>query len=73
MLVSDENLMTYGDDKVKNRHFQQSRRHNSMINGSTLPVFELIRAFIPSLLICKFQEDMIKTEGAMVMTSIFPL
>ena len=33
----------------------------------TSPVFELIRVFISSI-----SEDMIKTEGAMVMTSIFP-
>ena len=44
-----------------------------MIDRSTSLVFELIRAFIPSLLICEFQEIMIKTEGAMVMISIFPI
>ena len=44
-----------------------------MIDISTSQVFELIRAFIPSLIICKFQEDMIKIEGAMLITSIFPL
>ena len=32
------------------------------VNRLTWPVFKLIRAFIPSLLICKFQEDLIKTE-----------
>ena len=37
---------------------------------STSPVFELIRAFITSLLIYKFQEDMIKINGATVKTSI---
>ena len=36
-----------------------------MIDGSSSPVFELLRAFIPSLLIYKFQEYMIKTERAM--------
>ena len=29
---------------------------------------EFIRAFIPDLHICKFQDDPIKTEGPMVMT-----
>ena len=40
----------------------------SVIDRSTSLIFEFIRAFIPSLTICKFQEDMIKIEGA-----IFPL
>ena len=40
-----------------------------MIKRPTSPVFELIRAFIPSLLICKFQEDLIKTEEVMQMTT----
>ena len=39
-----------------------------MINMQTSPVFKLITAFIPSLLICKFWEDMIKTEGLMLMS-----
>ena len=37
------------------------------INSPKSPVFELIRAFIPDLHICKFKEDPIKTEGLMVM------
>ena len=41
-----------------------------MINGSTWPVFELIQAFIPNLLIWKFHKDPIKNEGVMLMTSI---
>ena len=53
--------MTYGDDKVKDRHFQQSRGHNFMTDRLTSPVFELIVAFIPDLRIPKFQEDLIKT------------
>ena len=36
---------------------------NTVIN-----IAEFIRAFIPDLHICKFQEDPIKTEGLMVMT-----
>ena len=38
------------------------------VNRLTWPVFKLIQAFIPSLLICKVQEDLIKTEWVMLMT-----
>ena len=44
-----------------------------MIDKWTPLVFKLIQAFILTLPLCNFQEDVIKTEGAMVMTSIFPL
>ena len=35
---------------------------------STWPIFELTQAFIPNLLICKFQEHPIITKGLMLMT-----
>ena len=66
--------MSYSDDKVKQKFFQQSRGPNSKINHDPiLPVFELVQDFIHIHLICKFQEHPIETEGAMVMTNIFPL
>ena len=52
---------------------QQSRGRNSQINDPIWPGFELIRDFIHTQLICKFQEHPIKTEGVIVMTNIFPL
>lgn len=48
--------------------FSDKKGHNSMINMRTSSVFELIRAFIPRLLLCKFQEDLIKTKGLVLMT-----
>ena len=38
------------------------------VQGTVINIPELIRAFIPDLHICKFQEDPVKTEGFMVMT-----
>ena len=40
---------------------------NSLIN-TVINIPEVIRAFIPDLHICKFQEEPIKTVGLMVMT-----
>ena len=50
---SHQNWRTYGDDKVRNRHFQQSRGHNFMTDRFTSPVFALIVAFIPDLQVRK--------------------
>ena len=49
-----------------NRLFQQSRGCNS--NDPIWPVFILVRDFIHVLLICKFQEHLIKTEWLILMT-----
>ena len=69
----DENLMSYADDKIKQRLFQQSRGRNYKTNDPIWPVFELIRDFIHIHLIAKFQKHLIKIEGLMVMTITFPL
>ena len=50
------------------RLFQQPRGCNSKINDPIWPDFKLIRDFIHVHLICKFQEDLIKTEWVMLMT-----
>ena len=63
-----QNSMTYVDDKVKQRPFQQSRECNSKINDPIWPVFDLFRYFMHVHLICKFQEHPIKTEWVTLMT-----
>ena len=65
---SDLNWMSYADEKVKQRLFQQSRVCNCKIKDPIWPGFELIRGFIYVHLICKFQEYPIKTEQVMLMT-----
>ena len=62
--------MSYADDKVKQIQFQQSRGCNSKINDPIWPILEFIQDFIHVHLVCKFQEDLIKTEQVMLMTSI---
>ena len=68
--LSDQNWMTYADDKVKQRLIS-NQQLNSKINDRTWPVFELVRDLIHIHLICMFQEHLIKTEGAMVMKKTF--
>ena len=51
----------------KQRLFQQSKCYNSKINDPICPGFDLIWNFIPVKLICKFQEDPIKTIWATLM------
>ena len=48
--------------------FHQSRGYNSKTNYPIWLGFELVRVFIHVHLICKFQEDPIKTEQVMMMT-----
>ena len=50
------NRRSYAADIFRSKiaYFQQSWGHNCMSNSLTLPV---IRAIIPGLLICMFQED----------------
>ena len=65
---SDQNWIRYGDDKVKQMLFQQSRGRNSKINDPIWPVFKHVRDFIHAHLSCKFQAVTIKTEQVIVMT-----
>ena len=60
-----ENLIKtegYADNKVKNRHLQESRGRNSKINNQIWTLFEFVQDFTHVHLICKFQDDPIKTE-----------
>ena len=45
--------------------FHGSMASNSEVNDLTWPKFELVRDFMPLLDTCKFEEIVIKTEGAM--------
>ena len=48
--------------------FHHSRVSNSKENDPTWPKFEPVRDFMPLLDTCKFEEVVIKTEGAMPST-----
>ena len=52
----------YIDNKVENRHIQESRGRNSKINTLSWTVFEFVQDFIHVHLFCKFQDDQIKTK-----------
>ena len=50
------------------KFFYGSRASNSEVNDLTWPKFQFIRDFMPLLHTCKFEEVVIKTEGAMPRT-----
>ena len=50
--------------------FRRSRAANSEVRSGILSKFELIQAFIVVLITCKNEEDLIKNEGARVLTSL---
>ena len=66
-----KNLRHYRSNKVKYRLFRHS--NNSNVNGPIWPEFELIRDFMAVLVTCKFDEDPIKSEVAIVWTTLSPL
>ena len=49
--------------------FRHSRASNTEMNGPIQPAIELIRDFMPGLVINKFDEDRINTEDIHVETS----
>ena len=53
---------------IKNRC---SRANNSKVNDPIWPKFELLRAFMPVLITCKFDKDPIKGDWEKVETSFF--
>ena len=72
------------EDQIKNKDarvltrlyvffFRRSRAANFKISSGILPKFELIQAFIVVLVICKNVEDLIKNEGARVLSRFSPL
>ena len=53
--------------------FKRSRAANSTVFGPFWPNFELVRDVMNTLVTCKNQEDLIKNEGARVLTTFSPL
>ena len=51
----------------------RSRAANSAILGPIWPNFELVRDVMDVLVTCKYEEDLIKNEGARVDTTFSPL
>ena len=58
--------MSYADDKVEQRLFEQSSGRNSKTNKLIWTVCDIFRDFIHVHLIHKFQKDLIKTERVML-------
>ena len=53
--------------------FRHSRAANSAVLGRIWPKFELVRDIINVLLTCKYEEDLIKNEGARVLTRLYDI
>ena len=51
--------------------FRRSRAANSAVLGRIWLKFELVRDIIDVLLSCKYEEDLIKNEGARVLTRLY--
>ena len=51
--------------------FRRSRAANSAVLGRIWMKFELLRDIIDVLIICKYEEDPIKNEGARVLTRLY--
>ena len=51
--------------------FKRSRTANSAVLGQIWLKFELIRDIIDVLLTCKYEEDLIKNEGARVLSRLY--
>ena len=56
-----------------NQFLRCTRAANSIIGDGILTEFKLIPAFIVVLLICKNEYDLLKNEGARVVTTILAL
>ena len=53
--------------------FIRSRAANSAVLGPIWLKFELVRDIIDVLLTCKYEEDLIKNEGARVLTRLYDI
>ena len=58
-------LYVYGDFS------RRSRAANSTVLGPTWPNFELVRDVMDVLVTCKYEEYLIKNEGARVVTTLY--
>ena len=71
---SGENVMTsFSPLQVYGIFFIPSRAANSAVLGPIWPNFELVRDVMDVLVTCKYEEDLIKNEGARVDTTFSPL
>ena len=71
---SGENVMTsFSPLYVYGIFFIRSRAANTAVLGPIWPNFELVRDVIDVLVTCKYEEDLIKNEGARVLTTFSPL
>ena len=50
---------------------RRSRAANSAVLGPIWPNFELVRDVMDVLVTCKYEEDLIKNEGARVVTTLY--
>ena len=50
---------------------RRSRAANSAVLGPIWPIFELVRDVMDVLVICKYEEDPIKNEGARVVITLY--
>ena len=71
---SGENVMTsFSPLCVYGIFFIRSRAANSAVLGPIWPNFELVRDVMDVFVTCKYEEDLIKNEGARVDTTFSPL
>ena len=71
---SGENVMTsFSSLLVYGIFFIRSRAANSAVLGPIWPNFELVRDVMDVLVTYKYEEDLIKNEGARVDTTFSPL
>ena len=63
-------MLRTGSNMAFLRH---SGASNSKVNSPIWPEFELIRDYMTVLVTCKFEDDSIKSEGAILWTTFSPL
>ena len=51
---------------------KRASNSNTEANSPIWPKMELVQDFMPDLIICKLEEDLIKPEGAIMSTTFFP-
>ena len=63
-------VFTFSPLEVYGKNFHLSKASNSKVNIPIWPKIKLVRDFMPDLVTCKFKEDLIKNEGAIVSTTV---
>ena len=64
-------LTRFSPLEVYGNFFRCSRAGNSAVLGQILLKFELVRDIIDVLVTCKYEEDLVKNEGARVLTRLY--